>query len=773
MPLEGTPLRDYQAEGIDRLRDSLRSGHRRPMMQAPTGAGKTLVAANLVRMVQAKGKRVMFVVPALSLIDQSVEAFASEGIWEVGVIQANHISTNWALPVQVCSVQTLARRWPQAPEADLVIVDECFVRGTNIATPNGSRRIEEMREGDLVFNALGVSRVEGVVRKWRAATVTLRLSNGEIVRVTEDHPIFTGSGWKAAGELEIRSRLFSQEALRALWGGHAPLDKRDDRASHVGSGLGQAAFLREVLRQEAGQSDIAAWGGGEDGVHASGTQTQAGRARREWRAAFATPAGPVGCSRAGMGSGMGGSDESWPSERDLSESLQDRHCEPGIALWNRGGREFSCREEARYGSKENRSFGDIWVVDISRDEYARPEPVYNLRISGHPSYFAGGVLVHNCHIIFQHYGVWMTDPRWLKVPFVGLSATPWTKGLGVLYDDLITLTTTAELIAGGYLSPFRVFAPSHPDLKGVRTVAGDYVDAELSQAMNKDVLVADVVQTWLDRAEGRPTLCFGVDRAHAKHLQKQFEARGIPCGYQDMATDPLERRQIKIKFHSGEYRVVCNVDTLTVGVDWDVRCISLVRPTKSIMKFAQIIGRGLRTAEGKDDLLILDHSDNHLRLGFVTDISRDALDMGRQAVSTEHQVALPKECPQCHYLRPPRVSECPSCGFKPEPRRGPTQADGELVELHPGEPKTNKRVKPGGIQFGDRLIPKAEFYGELKSYAHVHGRKPGWAAHSYRDMTGTWPNAYKDASPMPVSAEVERWVRSRAIAWAKAHPRRA
>jgi DNA repair protein RadD len=68
---------------------------------------------------------------------------------------------------------------------------------------------------------------------------------------------------------------------------------------------------------------------------------------------------------------------------------------------------------------------------------------------------------------------------------------------------------------------------------------------------------------------------------------------------------------------------------LTTGIDLDVRCIVLARPTKSRILFTQTIGRGLRTAEGKDYLLILDHAGNHLRLGMVTDIAQDRLDDGK------------------------------------------------------------------------------------------------------------------------------------------------
>ncbi len=137
------------------------------------------------------------------------------------------------------------------------------------------------------------------------------------------------------------------------------------------------------------------------------------------------------------------------------------------------------------------------------------------------------------------------------------------------------------------------------------------------------------MDTWLRRAENRPTFCFAVDSAHAKHLQTKFTEAGVSTGYIDAYTPTNERAEIKRQFHNGDISVVCNVGCLTTGIDWDVRCIVLARPTKSEILFVQMIGRGLRTAEGKEDCLILDHSDTHLRLGFVTDIHHETLDDGR------------------------------------------------------------------------------------------------------------------------------------------------
>jgi DNA repair protein RadD len=128
------------------------------------------------------------------------------------------------------------------------------------------------------------------------------------------------------------------------------------------------------------------------------------------------------------------------------------------------------------------------------------------------------VMIDEAHRWFEFYAKWMKNPEWSNVPFIGLSATPWTRGLGKYFDRLIIASTTEELIREGYLSKFRVYAPSSPDLTNVRTVAGDYHDGDLSKAMDKTALVADVVDTWLIRGKGRPTICFGVDRAHAPSI---------------------------------------------------------------------------------------------------------------------------------------------------------------------------------------------------------------------------------------------------------------
>jgi DNA repair protein RadD len=369
------------------------------------------------------------------------------------------------------------------------------------------------------------------------------------------------------------------------------------------------------------------------------------------------------------------------------------------------------------------------------------------------------VLLDEVHRWFDFYGDWLSSSAMAAVPVVGWSATPWRRGLGKHFDKLIVGATTQELIDGEYLAPFRVFAPASPDLSSVRVVAGDYREDDLGHVMNKAELVADVVDTWIERGERRPTLCFAVDRVHAKHLQAKFQEAGIVAGYIDAYTDRTERKRIEDAFHRREIKVVCNVGCLTTGIDWDVRCIILARPTKSEILFVQMIGRGLRTADDKNDCLILDHSDNHLRLGFVTDIHHTHLDDGKPRAKAEPKEPgqLPKKCPSCSFLKPLRMLECPACGFKPEPKCSVVNAAGELIEL------IDRRTVDAVTAAKDKVT----FYQQLKGYSESRNYKRGWVAHKFRERHGHWPNGLEHLPPIDPSPAVLRWIKSRAIAWSK------
>lgn len=238
-----------------------------------------------------------------------------------------------------------------------------------------------------------------------------------------------------------------------------------------------------------------------------------------------------------------------------------------------------------------KEFADVGIhrVNVMQGNHPRKDPMARVHIISVQSLLnrdrpkVGLVIVDECHIRHRAILDWMQDEP--KLPFVGLSATPWARGMADHWDDLLRPVTMQALIDAGYLSPFRVFAPSHPDLTTVRTKAGDYHEGDLSSVMSDNRLVADVVTTWKQRAAGLPTLVFAVDRAHAEKLQAQFAAAGVAMGYCDANVDRVQRKMLFDQLAAGKIAGICNVGTLTTGVDADIRCVVLARPTKSEMLF--------------------------------------------------------------------------------------------------------------------------------------------------------------------------------------------
>jgi superfamily II DNA or RNA helicase len=382
------------------------------------------------------------------------------------------------------------------------------------------------------------------------------------------------------------------------------------------------------------------------------------------------------------------------------------------------------------------------------------------------------IVVDEAHLMHEATKKWMlAEPGKL---FIGLTATPWAKGMADLWDDLIQPTSIRQLIDEGRLCNFKAFAPSHPDLSKVRTIAGDYHEGELADVMGEKKLVADIVQTWLMKAGGRKTLVFCVNRAHAGQIHDEFMAQGVRSEYVDAFTPRVERAEIIKRLEKGETQVICSIGTMTTGVDIPpVDCIQYARPTKSEILYVQSIGRGLRAHPGKDHLLILDHSDTTLRLGTVDQIRHDRLrdgKPGKSASDDEKKLPLPKECPSCGMLIPVKVKLCPNCGQAPKWSSAIETVDGELIELG----VHSAAAKYDGWRYGKQprdwtLADKSAFYSELRAYGRDHGYAEGWAAHQYRERLGAWPDhpSIRYAALLSPTRDTLSWLQSRQIAWAK------
>jgi superfamily II DNA or RNA helicase len=144
---------------------------------------------------------------------------------------------------------------------------------------------------------------------------------------------------------------------------------------------------------------------------------------------------------------------------------------------------------------------------------------------------------------------------------IGMTATPCRRdgrGLGNVFDDLIEGPSVEELIKLGFLVGTKVYAPSQPNLKGVGTKAGDYVESQLDERMNTDKLVGDIVSHWIRLSDRRKTVCFATSVAHSIHLKDEFVKLGVKAAHIDGSTPKDERDEILQRLSSGELELVTN-----------------------------------------------------------------------------------------------------------------------------------------------------------------------------------------------------------------------
>lgn len=379
------------------------------------------------------------------------------------------------------------------------------------------------------------------------------------------------------------------------------------------------------------------------------------------------------------------------------------------------------------------------------------------------------VIVDEAHDQFRCIYDWMeAEPDTI---FIGLSATPWARGLADWYEELIIVSTIEEMIDDGFLCDFEVYAPDRPDKSKLKRGSnGEYTDDSAEDAMMDKALTGNIVKTWLEKGPGNKTLCFAATRKHAQELKQEFDKHGIRTGYIDMDTSIGDREIIEERFHTGEIQIVFNVGTLTKGVDWDVRCIILARPIGSEMLYVQIVGRVLRTAEGKHIALILDHSATTEELGFVTDIHHDRMrtrtredweksyDEGK---ARERAERAPTTCPRCKHSYKIKTSTptCPKCGFVIE---GKSKMDGAPSGIETKDGKLEKLTRDKKATKED----KQAFYSELISIQKQKGYAEGWTAHKYKAKFGVWPRGLAKLTRSP-STETKKFLQHLNIKQAK------
>lgn len=336
---------------------------------------------------------------------------------------------------------------------------------------------------------------------------------------------------------------------------------------------------------------------------------------------------------------------------------------------------------------------------------------------------------------------------------LGLTATPIRsdgRGLGHVYTQMVSTPDIAALIKRGYLVQPKHYAPSIPDLTGVRTVRGDYDADQLQEALDRKQLVGDIVTNWMRLARDRRTIVFATGVRHSISLRDEFLKAGIQAAHIDGNTPEAERDKIIRDLRKGLIQVICNFGVLTEGFDEpSLSACILARPTKNYGLYIQMAGRVLRPCEetGKTDALIIDHAGCVYRHGKVVDPYPWTLDMaGHKDVDAQKEQEVRQKttitCENCNAVYSGQIN-CPECNHTPQ-RKGAyiLSKTGDLIEVE----DLRRAVNPRQWQRHE----KVKWFNMFLRHAKEKGYKRAWAFYKFQDKFKERPG-----SDFPVYDHVE------------------
>jgi DNA repair protein RadD len=301
------------------------------------------------------------------------------------------------------------------------------------------------------------------------------------------------------------------------------------------------------------------------------------------------------------------------------------------------------------------------------------------------------VLIDEAHLIprasntmYRRFldGLQRLNPQ-MKV--IGFTATPYRLdsgvlhgGKGAIFTDIAFEVSVRELIDEGYLA--RLVSKKMAttlDVAGVAVRGGEFVARDLAAAVDRQSITEQAAgeimaygalrQSWL-------VFCAGVDHAH--HVRDAIRARGIRCETIIGEMPSAERESLISAFKAGQIRCLTNANVLTTGFNVpQVDLIAMLRPTKSVGLYVQIVGRGCRLAPGKENCLVLDFAGNIARHGPI-----DAVVPSRLRESTSGAPPT-KTCPECASVLSAASGQCPDCGFTFEMRAAQISARASELEI--------------------------------------------------------------------------------------------
>jgi DNA repair protein RadD len=338
------------------------------------------------------------------------------------------------------------------------------------------------------------------------------------------------------------------------------------------------------------------------------------------------------------------------------------------------------------------------------------------------------------------YKAWTEYAMNTKAAVIGLSATPFTTGMGKIFTNLINATTMHDLTQNGVLVPMRIFSCQKPDMTGAETAGGEWTDKAAEERELK--IVGDVVSDWIKFGDGRKTIVFGATIKHCEELARQFINAGVMAAVFTSDTTTIERDNLLKEYRksNSQLKILISVEALAKGFDVpDVGCICDARPLrKSLSTAIQMWGRGLRSSPetGKQDCRLLDFSGNIIR--FFEDFNEiyfnglDKLDDGEKLDKEirKKEEFEAKGCPKCGYS--PFHKRCMACGYERVVMQTTEALPGHMKEIFIGEGKNKKKLADNAEHLWNQVV----------TYARIHSKpetQQGRAYHLFKKMTGQEP----------------------------------
>ena len=245
--------------------------------------------------------------------------------------------------------------------------------------------------------------------------------------------------------------------------------------------------------------------------------------------------------------------------------------------------------------------------------------------------------------------------RFPNAKFLGLTATPCRlngKGFTDLFDVLVQSWSVPEFISKGRLATYDFVSIKSDgmtqrliDSLQKRGADGDYQNKEMDMLLNKKPSIERLYRSLEEFGKDRKGIVYAINISHAQKITKLYQENGVKAIAIDSKTPATERQQDIEAFKKGDIQVLVNVDIFSEGFDCpDVEFVQLARPTLSLAKYLQMVGRGLRVAKGKKNCVIIDNVGLYRVFGLPSQVwNWNAMFEGKLKVGKKKETAKEKE----------------------------------------------------------------------------------------------------------------------------------